>query len=318
MRPEPAADYRSPRVLLRVIALAGSSLLAAAVLVIGMAPPASGFDVATAEATFWQLLQADRTNNGLAPFTKHGTLMSIARWRSQDMVDRDYFSHTILGTGYNVSHWYDLNGIAWSAWAENIAWNNGYSDSQSIIEANNGLMGSSAHRANILNAAFTHAGVGVGYANNITWQGKLRSPRVYTQLFLKPKSVSSTPAPTPTPPPPPPPSGTPKPTSSPPPPPPSGTAAPTPAATPLPTAEPTATPLPTPQSTASPDAKPVVVWAPGDHTETRFMAGVDTREVPTHTDPPLVATTYRIEPAQLSGGGLFEALFSTLIGFLFG
>lgn len=287
---------------------------------VGMAAPASGFNVGTAEATFWQLLQADRTNNGLAPFTKHGTLMSIARWRSQDMVDRDFFSHTILGTSYKVVHWYDTNGIAWSAWGENIAWNSGYSDSASVIEANNGLMGSSGHRANILNASFTHAGVGVGYGDNIMWQGKMRSPRLYTQLFLKPKSVSSTPAPTPTPPPPPPPSGTPKPTSSPKPPPPSSTAAPTPVATAAPTAQPTTepTPMPTPQSTASPDAKPVVVWAPGDHTETRFMAGVDSREVPANTDPPLVASTYRIEPAQLSGGGLFESLFSTLIGFLFG
>jgi len=177
----------------RAIGLATSSLAVAGMLAWGTAAPVGAFNVSTAESTFWQLLQADRTNNGMAPFTKNGTLMSIARWRSQDMVDRDFFSHTILGTNYTVSHWYDLNGIAWQAWGENIAWNSGYSDAQSPIAANDGLMGSSGHRANILNPAFSQAGVGAGWADNITWQGKLRSPRIYTQLFLQPK-VSSTPA----------------------------------------------------------------------------------------------------------------------------
>jgi uncharacterized protein YkwD len=52
-----------------------------------------------------------RVNNGLRPVQQNGTLVSLARWRSKDQIQRDYFSHTILGTGYEVYHWYDLNGV---------------------------------------------------------------------------------------------------------------------------------------------------------------------------------------------------------------
>jgi hypothetical protein len=302
----------------RAIGLATSSLAVAGMLAWGTAAPVGAFDVGSAEATFWQLLQADRTNNGMAPFTKNGTLMSIARWRSQDMVDRDYFSHTILGTNYMVVHWYDLNHIAWQAWGENIAWNNGYSDAQSPIAANEGLINSPGHRANILNPDFSQAGVGAGWADNIMWQGKMRNPRLYTQLFLMPKASAPAPTPTPPPPPPPTPKPTPQPTTAPPPPPPPPPAStPKPASTSAPTAEPMATPVPTPESTATPDALPVVIWAP-DSGGSRLWETADGRGAPVHSNAPIVASNFRIQPPTRSGGGLFEAMFATLIGFLFG
>ena len=98
--------------LARAAGLATTALLAAAVLVGSGAGSAGAWDQGSAEATLWQLLNGARANNGLNVLVQHGTLVSIARWRSADMVQRNYFSHTILGTGYQVYHWYDINGLS--------------------------------------------------------------------------------------------------------------------------------------------------------------------------------------------------------------
>src|SRR3972149_6607872 len=110
MRSAPGAPPRQPNVLVRATGLAGTALLAAALLAWSGPATASGWNQSTAEATLWQLLNGARANNGLNVLVQHGTLVSIARWRSQDMVERNYFDHTILGTGYQVYHWDDMNG----------------------------------------------------------------------------------------------------------------------------------------------------------------------------------------------------------------
>src|SRR5689334_14477254 len=59
--------------------------------------PAAALDVAAAEAQFLDLLNADRTGNGLALLQADQRLMDLARWRSEDMVARNFFSHDIGG-----------------------------------------------------------------------------------------------------------------------------------------------------------------------------------------------------------------------------
>src|SRR5213592_705977 len=75
---------RPRRVMARAITLSGTALLAAALLA-WTPQPTTGWDQSAAEATLWQLLNGDRTNNGLPPLAKHSTLVSLARWRSKDM-----------------------------------------------------------------------------------------------------------------------------------------------------------------------------------------------------------------------------------------
>jgi uncharacterized protein YkwD len=147
----------------------------------------SPFDATAAASEVWQLLNGARIDHGLPPLTRNDTLVSIACWRSQDMVQRSYFSHTILGTSFQVFHWYDLDGLKYSFGSESIAWNNGYSDADSPIAAHNGRMASPPDEANILNPAFTEAGVGAYGADNVMFLGKIRSPRMYTLLFLEPE-----------------------------------------------------------------------------------------------------------------------------------
>jgi uncharacterized protein YkwD len=200
---------RTPRALRRAIGLAATALMAAALLT--WAPAATtGFNEGAAEATLWQLMNGARVNNGRRAVVQHGTLVSLARWRSKDQVQRNYFSHTILGTGYQVYHWYDTNGLNYSWGGENIGWNSGASDGDSPVMIHEGFMNSPGHRANVLEPAFTHGGVGAYGADGVNFLGKLRNPRFYTELFMVAASA-------PEPPPPPPPGNT-----NPPPPPPGG------------------------------------------------------------------------------------------------
>jgi hypothetical protein len=192
----------------RTLGLAGISLIAAALL--AWTPSvATGWNQGTAEATLWQLMNGARVNNGLRPVQQNSTLVSLARWRSKDQIQRDYFSHTVLGTSYQVFHWYDLNGLNYRYGGENIGWNSGYSDADSAVAIHEGFMNSPSHRANILNRDWTHGGVGAYAADNISFLGKLRSPRFFTELFMQSASAAPPPPPPPSsnPPPPPPPGG---------------------------------------------------------------------------------------------------------------
>jgi uncharacterized protein YkwD len=187
------------RVVARTIGLAASTLLAAAM--IAWSPQVvSGWNQGAGEATLWQLLNGARVNNGMAPLQQHATLVSLARWRSKDMIQRDYFAHEIPGSGCQVYCWYDSNGLSYVWGGENIGWNSGLADDQSAVHVHEQFMGSAGHRANVLNAAFTYGGVGAFGADNVTFQGYVQNPRMFTELFLQPTSSAPAPPPPPAPP----------------------------------------------------------------------------------------------------------------------
>ena len=152
-------------------------MLRAAALLTGAPTPATAFNASSAAATLFGLMNGARVNNGLRAVQQNGTLTSLAVWRSNDEVERDYFDHTIKGTGYQVYHWYDLNGLQYRWGGENIGWNNGYSDGDSPVAIHEGFMASPGHRANILNPAFTRLGVNVYQAAGGT---------LWTQVFTAP------------------------------------------------------------------------------------------------------------------------------------
>ena len=193
----------------RAALLGGTALLGAAAFATVGATPTTGWNQSSAEATLWQLTNGARANNGLRVLQQNGTLVGLARWRSKDEVQRNYFSHTILGTSYEVYHWYDTNGLRYRWGGENIGWNNGYADTDSPVKIHEGFMASPGHRANILEPSWTHGGIGAFGADNVSFLGATRSPRFYTELFMQ--ALSTSPAPPPPPPggtnPPPPPSG---------------------------------------------------------------------------------------------------------------
>lgn len=191
---------RPRRIVARTLGLGISALVAAGVLTWTPAV-ATGWNQGAAESTLWQLMNGARTNNGIAPVQQHGTLVGIARWRSSDMLAQDYFSHTIAGCGCLVYAYYDSNGLSYDWAGENIGWNSGLDDSYSPVRVHEKFMQSPGHRANVLDARFTHGGVGAAAADNKMFQGYVQNTRMYTELFMQAKAAAPAPAPAPQPPP---------------------------------------------------------------------------------------------------------------------
>jgi len=117
-----------------------------------------------------QLVNVQREKAGLQPLRKNDKLMTVARVKSQDMVDENYFSHTspVYGTPGELLNYHD---VTYRRSGENIA--TGQRTSEIVVNA---WMDSPGHRANILNPDFKQIGVGAvqgGLYGGITW----------TQLF---------------------------------------------------------------------------------------------------------------------------------------
>ena len=186
---------RARHAVARAATLGATAIVAAVLLATSQALPATGWDQGAAEGTVWQLTNGARANNGLRVLQQHGTLVGLARWRSRDMVQRNYFDHYVLGTGQQVFHWYDTNGLSYVWGGENIGWNNGMADADSPIRIHEGFMGSAGHRVNILEPSWTHGGIGAFAADNISFLGNQRSPRFYTELFMQAGSSAPPPPP---------------------------------------------------------------------------------------------------------------------------
>ena len=190
-----AAGARRPgRILARTV-LFGTGALFAAGLLTWTPTAVSGWNQGAAEGTLWQLLNGARVNNGMAPLQQHSTLIGLARWRSQDMLNRNYFSHTIPGCGCSVYAYYDSNGVNYVWGGENIGWNSGLADGDSPVAVHNAFMNSAGHRANVLNGSFTHGGVGGAAADNAPFLGYVQNTRMYTELFMQAPGAAPAPAP---------------------------------------------------------------------------------------------------------------------------
>ncbi len=122
--------------------------------------PAVSSSVTAYEAEVVRLVNEIRAENGLKPLTQDWQLSRVARYKSQDMKDLGYFSHTspTYGSPFEMMKSF---GISYRSAGENIA--KGYSSPQAVVNA---WMNSPGHRANILNPSYTHIGVGYVVSGN--------------------------------------------------------------------------------------------------------------------------------------------------------
>lgn len=129
--------------------------------------PTTDSTVTDYEQEVIRLVNVERAKNGLKPLTYDWELSRVARYKSQDMKDNRYFSHTspVYGSPFQMMKSF---GISYRTAGENIA--KGQATPQAVVNA---WMNSSGHRANILNASFTK--IGVGYVSD----GKY-----WTQMFI--------------------------------------------------------------------------------------------------------------------------------------
>jgi len=123
-------------------------------------PSVSAGPVTDMELRLFNRLNEERAAAGLAPFVLDAGLTQIARTRSQQLIDQNYFAHT---DPYGYSMYVELLahfGYTSYAWAgENLAMNN-YKLSESPERATIALMNSPTHRANILATDFFRVGIG--------------------------------------------------------------------------------------------------------------------------------------------------------------
>ncbi|AYA74540.1 SafA/ExsA family spore coat assembly protein [Robertmurraya sp. P23] len=117
-----------------------------------------------------QLTNQERAKYGLKPLVADWELARVARYKSADMRDRNYFSHTspTYGSPFDMMKNF---GISYRSAGENIA--AGQRTPQEVVTA---WMNSEGHRKNILSSGYTH--IGVGYAQGGSKQ------HYWTQMFI--------------------------------------------------------------------------------------------------------------------------------------
>lgn len=114
-----------------------------------------------------KLTNAEREKQGLAALKIDTELSKVARAKSQDMKDNNYFDHNspTYGSPFDMMKKF---GISYTTAGENIA--QGQQTPEEVVQA---WMDSPGHRENIMNSSFTH--IGVGY---------VESGNYWTQQFI--------------------------------------------------------------------------------------------------------------------------------------
>ena len=264
---------------------------------------ANSFSTSSASALV-SLTNRARANAGLRSLKVDATLSSVARWRSKDMITRDYFSHTIPGYG---KVWDKLHaiGYCYTVAGENIGWNT-YPDDTATAAIQDMFMGSPGHRANILGKAWDVVGIGA-------YKGPT-GKKMWTVLFAD-KCGSTAPK------------ATPRPTAKP---------KPKPRPTARPTARPTERPRPTPHKTPKPAAvatpTPSATLAiplfeptppigdgtllPGDDLGQGATDGAEPSDDPSSDDHPATVAMRVVD--RPTSRGLLDTIVGGVTGFFFG
>ncbi|WP_419726957.1 CAP domain-containing protein [Terrisporobacter petrolearius] len=117
-----------------------------------------------------RLVNVERSKRGLSELAFNSQLSNVATLKSQDMINKNYFSHTSPTYGSPFDMMKQFN-ISYKAAGENIAMGQ-----KTPVDVVNAWMNSQGHRENILNPNFTDIGVGVAKSSNGTLY--------WTQMFI--------------------------------------------------------------------------------------------------------------------------------------
>lgn len=128
-------------------------------------------DVKALETEIVRLVNIERSKKGLQPLKQNWELCRVARYKSQDFIDKKYFDHQspTYGSPFDMMKNF---GIKFTAGGENIAYGQ-----KTPADVMNSWMNSTGHRNNILSSSFYEIGVGAAKASNGTLY--------WTQMFIK-------------------------------------------------------------------------------------------------------------------------------------
>jgi uncharacterized protein YkwD len=179
---DPDAEDGGPTGHHRVVAASLAAATGLGGAVVGLtagAPLPVAASTASFDSELLQLTNQDRASNGVAALTWNSTLGSIADGlpftcsggvaygRTVDMIQKDYFNHPIPECGGQYA---DImltpNGIRWTAWGENIAWESGGGSPNNECDSSSPVpvlinciyQNSPEHWANIINASYNQFG----------------------------------------------------------------------------------------------------------------------------------------------------------------
>ena len=121
------------------------------------------------EKEVFNLINQQRTNNGLSALKVDSEVQRVARIKAEDMVTNNHFSHTspTYGSPFDMLKSFK---ISYKTAGENIAANSSNSG------AVNAWMNSSGHKANILNSSFNYTGIGV--------VNSYKYGKIFVQMFI--------------------------------------------------------------------------------------------------------------------------------------
>lgn len=135
----------------------------------GIIPPAKPEtpSISAYEQRVIELTNVERKKYGLQPLSLDKELSKVARLKSQDMKNNNYFDHNspTYGSPFDMMKKF---GISYKTAGENIA--KGQQSPEEVVKA---WMESKGHRENILKSSYTH--IGIGYVSD----GKY-----WTQMFI--------------------------------------------------------------------------------------------------------------------------------------
>jgi len=116
--------------------------------------PSPSVGLTAEEQHMLNLVNGERQKQGLKPLVPHAGLTELARKKSRDMIQNNYFSHIspTYGSPFDMMR---AAGISYRTAGENIA------GASTVERAHLALMNSDGHRRNILNPAYTHVGIGI-------------------------------------------------------------------------------------------------------------------------------------------------------------
>jgi len=112
------------------------------------------------EAELINLINSERTQNGVPPLAINWEVSRLARYKSEEMKQHSLFSHDSLVYG-SPSQTLERFRVPYSVVGANIAM--GQETAMEVLEA---WLSSPSHRANLINAEFESAGTGLSWDDN--------------------------------------------------------------------------------------------------------------------------------------------------------
>lgn len=128
------------------------------------------FVFADTQDDFLTLINNERVSLGKQPLSLQTQLTNAATLHSQDMIDKDYFSHTSQDGRTYIQRLVNAGYVSYTAAGENIGYHSGSPNASAVFEM---WKNSSGHYNNMISDSFTEMGLGVATGDYTGFQATM-------------------------------------------------------------------------------------------------------------------------------------------------